>query len=99
MDGNFSDIIGNAQQNQQLNMGPVNLDEYPLYECDKCGSVAFVPAMALRRVPGIALGMGDKNQLIPEQILVCAKCHEIFKKDRIYLNLEKKDETSSNIQL
>ncbi len=89
----FNDIINQANTNHDLGMSAPDLTEYPVLECDKCGGVAFIPAMAIRRVPGIVLGIGDKNQLIPEQILVCAKCGEVFKKDRIYLGLEEKEET------
>lgn len=92
MDNNFNDIIGSANNAHDMSMSMPDLREYPLVKCDDCGGVAFTPAMAIRRVPGIVLGMGDKNQLIPEQILVCATCGTVYKKDRVYLGLEKDDE-------
>lgn len=101
MTNNFDDIIGQAEQNKQFNMPPVDFTQYPLLECDKCKSNAFTTAIAIRKVPGIVLGEGDKDQYIPVQILVCAKCGEIFVEDRKHLKIGefKDDNTASSLQI
>lgn len=89
-----------------IQMPQVNLKDYKTVECDKCGNVAFIPAMILKIVPGAILGSAGKNKLIPDNVLVCSKCGTIFKKDREYYDLTddgklkpKTEENKNNIIL
>lgn len=91
MNETFDDLINAANENKMFN---VNFDptDCECVKCDNCGSIMFTPVVVIRRVEGIKLGLGEKNQLYPEQGLCCAKCGTMFKKDRIYFGLEKDDE-------
>lgn len=92
--------LGNMQMPQ------LNLKEYDTIECDKCGNVAFIPAMILKVVPGIVIGTGSQNKILPDNVLVCSKCGTILKKDREYYDLtddnkvkNKKEDKSSKSDL
>ena len=78
--------LGNNLENMQ--MPQLNLKEYETIQCDKCGNVAFTPAMILKVVPGIVIGTGSQNKILPDNILVCSKCGTIFKRDREYYDLD-----------
>jgi len=87
MEQNFNEIIDSANENAKFKMPQLDPKDYDSLECDKCGCVAFMPAMIIKKVPGAAFGSAHKTQLVPDQILVCAKCGTILKKDREYYNL------------
>jgi len=71
-----------------LQMPQIDPKEYESITCDKCGNVAFMPAMILKIIPGLLLGTGAENRILPDQILVCSKCGTVIKKDREYYNLD-----------
>lgn len=103
---NFNEIIDSANENAKYQMPQIDPKDYDSLECDKCGCVAFIPAMIIKKVPGAVFGSANKIQLVPDQILVCAKCGTILKKDRDYYNLtddnkqgEKTEEKKSSIIL
>ena len=105
MNSDFNDIIDSANANEQFKMPQLNPQDYETITCDMCGNAAFYPAMIIKKVPGVMFGSANKYQLVPDQILVCAKCGTILKKDRQYYNLsnegipqqEKKEEKQSSI--
>ena len=106
MNEDFNKIIDSANANKNFNLPQIDPTEYPSLCCDKCGNVAFTTAMIIKKIPGVMLGSPNKTQLMPDQILVCAKCGTILKKDREYYKLtddgkdtieEKKDPESSLI--
>ena len=106
MNDNFNEIIDSANDNAKYQMPQLDPKDYESIECDQCGNVAFMPAMILKKVPGVIFGSSNKTQLVPDQILVCAKCGTILKKDREYYNLtddgkqqkeDKKEEPKSSI--
>lgn len=105
MNEDFNKIIDNANANKNFQMPQVEPADYPSLACDKCGNVAFTPAMIIKKVPGVLIGSPNKIQLMPDQILVCSKCGTILKKDREYYKLtddgkdtiKEKEEPQSNL--
>lgn len=87
MTEDFGKMIDAANENKNFQMPQIDLTEYPSLKCDKCGNVAFTPAMIIKKIPGVLLGNASKTQLMPDQILVCSKCGTILKKDRDYYKL------------
>ena len=105
MNEDFNKIIDTANANKNFNLPQIEPTDYPSLACDKCGNVAFTPAMIIKMIPGVLLGSSSKTQLVPDQILVCSKCGTILKKDREYYKLnddgtepqKTSDEQKSNI--
>ena len=87
MNEDFNKLIDEANANKNFNLPQIEPAEYPSLKCDKCGNVAFTPAMIIKMIPGVLLGSKNKTQLMPDQILVCSKCGTILKKDRKYYKL------------
>lgn len=87
MNEDFNKIIDSANENKNFQMPKIDPINYPSIACDKCGNVAFTPAMIIKMIPGVLLGSSSKTQLMPDQILVCSKCGTILKKDREYYKL------------
>ena len=87
MTEDFGKMIDAANENKNFQMPQIDLTEYPSLKCDKCGNVAFTPAMIIKKIPGVLMGNASKTQLMPDQILVCSKCGTILKKDREYYKL------------
>ena len=79
--------MADTQDLGNMQMPQLNLKEYDTIECDKCGNVAFIPAMILKIVPGIVIGTGSQNKILPDNVLICSKCGTILKKDREYYDL------------
>ena len=55
--------------------------QYETVHCSKCGSIRFVNEIILKRVSGLEIGAGDKQMLVPLQILTCANCGAILDDD------------------
>ena len=105
MTEDFGKMIDTANANKNFQMPQIDPAEYPSLKCDKCGNVAFITAMIIKKIPGVLLGSASKTQLMPDQILVCSKCGTILKKDREYYKLtddgqdtvEEKQESESSL--
>ena len=87
MNEDFNKLIDTANENNSFNMPQFNPNDYPSLECDKCGCVAFMPGVIIKKIPGVLVGSTHKIQLMPDQILVCTNCGTILKKDREYYKI------------
>lgn len=73
------------QQGMQINITREQMKNAKTITCS-CGCKAFIPATGFKEIPGILLGSGTQNQILPIQgLFVCAKCGELapFIKDDI----------------
>lgn len=82
----ISDTVNAAKQKQTLRVNPL---DYPSVICPDCGTKVFIPAAVFKKVPGILLGTGAEEELIPIQVYVCAKCHKLLPE---FEQLEKESE-------
>lgn len=87
MNDDFSQLIDAANANKNYNLPQIEPSDYQSMTCDKCGNVAFTPAIIIKKIPGVLVGSSKEFQLLPDQILVCSKCGTILKKDREYYKL------------
>ena len=87
MQDDFNQLIDSANANKNFQMPQIEPSDYPSLCCDKCGCVAFNTALIIKKIPGILVQSSKPVQLYPDQILICAKCGTILKKDREYYKL------------
>lgn len=71
----ISDTINSANKKQTLRVNPL---EYPSVICPDCGTKVFIPATIFKKVPGLLLGTGTEEELIPIQVCICANCHKLM---------------------
>lgn len=75
--------------------------QYETVHCSKCGSIRFVNEMVLKRVSGLEIGAGDKQMLVPLQILTCANCGTILDDDvkgyKLEDDLKENKDSNNNI--
>ena len=64
-------------QQMQVNVNRKDIIEAENIVCDKCGSPIFKPAMVLKKVPGVVLGMGVEPIAMPIEVMVCNQCGEL----------------------
>ena len=64
-----------------INSSKTDPRQYETVHCSNCGSIRFVNEIVLKRVSGLEIGAGDKQMLVPLQILTCAKCGTILDDD------------------
>ena len=64
-------------QQMQVNVNRKDIIEAENIVCDKCGSPIFKPAMVLKKVPGVVLGMGGESIAMPIEVMVCNQCGEL----------------------
>ena len=84
MNGQFSGI-GGQQTSIQLN--PFS---YPTEVCSECGNETFVPGIIRKIVPGIALGAGTEDVIVPIKVAICAKCGALSPSDKKMIEDEEK---------
>lgn len=72
--------LGNGSQ-PLINSPKTDPRQYETVHCSKCGSIRFVNEIVLKRVSGLEIGAGDKQMLVPLQILTCANCGTILDDD------------------
>lgn len=70
-----------------VRINPLN---YPTIKC-KCGCEAFIPAVILKRISGIAIGAGAEDQIVDLPVYVCNSCGEILDE---YKKMYKLDDAS-----
>lgn len=71
----IADTVNAANQKQTLRVNPL---DYPSVVCPDCGTKVFIPAAVFKKVPGLLLGNGGEEQIIPIQVYICAKCHKLM---------------------
>lgn len=83
---------------EQLNLNrSVDPRDYPNVKCDKCGCEVFVPAMIIKKIPGLVIGKAGEDINHPLSVFVCHKCGTIMAADRKTLKLDN-DETVIELQ-
>ena len=62
--------------------------DYPNVKCDKCGHDVFMPAMIVKKIPGVVVGKGGEDINYPMSVFTCTKCGTIMAADRKTLKLD-----------
>lgn len=83
-----------------LNQSAPLPEDYPITKCDKCGGIMFVPAIVLRDVPGLVLGIKQDVVSTPaHKVFRCANCGAMLKSDLERIEeLNKTKETTEQIK-
>lgn len=71
MDNNIKQAIDGAAR---VSVNPL---EYPSIKCD-CGCETFSQAVVFKKIPGVVLGAGAEEQIVPITVFVCSKCGELM---------------------
>ena len=74
------------------NINPLN---YPSEVCS-CGNETFIPGIIFKKVPGMLMGQGTEDTLIPLKVFVCSKCGELSPYDKDILEEHKKQKEKLN---
>lgn len=68
-----TDLLNSA--NSTISVNPL---KYPSVVCDNCGCETFIPGYVFKKIPGVALGRGMEEQIVPIEVCVCSKCGELM---------------------
>lgn len=79
---------------QQMNLHFNPLD-YPTIKCE-CGCVTYTPAMILKKVPGVVLGVGQGDQIVDLGCYICTKCGNILPQYREMYKLDENGEKTKS---
>ena len=71
-----------SDNNFQGNAVNVNPLDYPSVLCPDCGCQTFVPAMIFKRIPGVVLGTGGREEQMAVKVFICSKCGALSPMDR-----------------
>lgn len=73
---NFNkNLINSTNQNSTVSLNPL---EYPSVVCDKCGCETFYLSYVFKKIPGMLVGSGASDELMPIKVFVCTKCGELM---------------------
>lgn len=56
----------------------VNPLKYKSIKCDKCGNEVFVHGYVFKKIPGLEIGKGLEDQIVPIDVFYCSKCGELM---------------------
>lgn len=75
----------------------VNPLKYPSIECE-CGSIVWNHGVIIKKILGIAMGMGNEPQYVDLPIFYCAKCGKILPEyEEMYKLGESSNEDSGSL--